>query len=156
MTQTILLQSFEDEFELDEVPDADISVSPGTVLEDIEDVQVGPDKDEHYTYRKGTGKMIHLCKYSQAEILNAVRELSDFGSKPTPTNYKAMLRAMKYCMKTKHHETILKPFGKWDGKDRNYMLQIMGKSDSTHASDKITRRSNNGRTIFLNGAAYTQ
>lgn len=153
LTQPVLLQSFEDEFDLTGIPKAETPAAPGSVLEDVEDAKLDP--DEHYTYRKGVGKLIHLSKYSRPEILNAVRELSRYGSKPVPAHEKAMLRVMKYCVETKNRGRILKPFGKWDGRDRNYKFIIHGEADSTFASDKKTRRSTSGWGAFLNGAAFS-
>jgi len=59
----------------------------------------GPVMDEkmHRLYRKGVGKLIHLSKYSRPDILNAVRELTKSGNKPSVAHYRAMLRVMKFC-----------------------------------------------------------
>ena len=100
--------------------------------------------------------LIHLSKYTRPETLNPVRELSRFGGKPIPAHYKAMMRCMKYCTTTKRRGLKLQPYGKWDGKDRNYKFEIMGKSDSTYASCQESRRSVSGWAAYLNGAAYTR
>ena len=113
-------------------------------------------EDAHHQYRKGVGKLIHLAKYSRIEILNAVRELSRFGSKPSEAHYKGMLRTMKFCVDTKDEGIFLKPNAYWDGKDRNFEFEITGDSDSTFASDPTTMKSVSGWTAKLNGVPYTR
>eukprot|EP00980_Cylindrotheca_fusiformis_P024838 scaffold12577_cov64-Cylindrotheca_fusiformis.AAC.1 len=46
----------------------------------------------------------------------------------------------------------LKPFGEWDGVDRDYEFEINGKSDADYAKDVDNRRSISGTSVFLNGA----
>ena len=91
------------------------------------------DETEHRDYQKGVRKLIHLSKYSCVESLNAIRELSRFGSKPTKAHKKAMLRAMKYCVDTKEKGLILKPNASWDGKDKNFLFEITGVSNLEYA-----------------------
>ena len=152
LTQPVLLQSFEDEFELPETK-FNTPAEPGSVLTKGE---VPVDADTHANYRKGVGKLIHLAKYSRPGISNAVRELSRFGNEPSHAHVKAMLRCMKYCTDTKNQGLKLNPTGKWDGKDKNYKFKITGKSDSDYAKDPDTRRSVSGWAAFLNDAPYTR
>ena len=151
LTQPVLIQSFEDEFELPE-REYNTPAAPGSVM--VEGKVIN--EDAHHQYRKGVGKLIHLAKYSRIEILNAVRELSRFGSKPSEAHYKGMLRTMKYCVDTKEEGIILKPNKYWDGKDKNFEFEITGDSDSTFASDPTTRKSVSGWMAKLQGAPYTR
>jgi hypothetical protein len=153
-TQPVLVQSFEDEFDLSKTKESDTPAIPGSVLMETEDLKV--DQDEHYTYRKGVGKLIHLTKYSRPEISNAVRELSRFGGKPTPCHMKALKRVLKHCIKYKERGLLLKPSGNWNGKDKTYKFKIHGVSDSDYAKDPTTRKSVSGWSAFLNGAPYTR
>ena len=151
LTQPVLLQSFSDEFELPkqsyETPSA-----PGSIL-------VGGEtrlpEDKHRDYRKGVGKLIHFSKYTKPGILNAVRELSRFGSQPTEAHYKAMLRTMKYCV-DKPAGLRLHPNAQWDGKDKDFKFEITGMSDSDFAKDPETRRSVSGWVAMLNGAPFVR
>ena len=118
--QPVLLQSFEDEFELPK-PTCKTPAEPGTRLIRGE---VKVNKKDHTNYCKGVGKLIHLTKYSRPGIANAVRELSRFRSSPTQAHRKAMLRCMKYCVDTKEQGLLLKPTGRWDGKDKNCRFKI--------------------------------
>lgn len=111
--------------------------------------------EDHYTYRKGVGKLIHLAKYSRPEISNSVRELSRFGGEPTPAHLKEMHRCLKYCVSTKNRGILLKPHGQWDG-SKNFLFEITGRSDSTYASCKDTMHSVSGWSAEINGAAYTR
>lgn len=98
LMQPVLLQSFEDEFDLDSHKDLwNTPAVPHSML--IEgDTLLG--EDEHLNYRKGVGKLIHLSKYSRPDIANAIRELSKYGSKPTAADYKAMI----WCMNLKQRD----------------------------------------------------
>ena len=78
LTQPVLVQSFVDEFKLP-TKAFTTPMAPGQVLVG-KGALVGVNKKTHQSYCKGVGKLIHLGKYSRPEILNAVRELSRFGS----------------------------------------------------------------------------
>ena len=90
LTQPVLLQSFEDEFELP-TRNYNAPAAANTVLVGQGDVVL--DEEEHHEYRKGVGKLIHLSKYTRPAILNAVRELSRFGSAPNRAHMKACFNA---------------------------------------------------------------
>ena len=153
LTQPVLLQSFDDEFNLDGVVgECATPASPNTMLVDGDPKL---EEDEHSNYRKGVGKLIHLSKYSRPGILNSVRELSRFCSKPTAAHMKAMYRCMKHCIKTKNKGVMLKPNDVWDG-SKDYEFVISGKSDSDFAKCPMTRRSVSGWSTFLNGAPYVR
>ena len=96
-----------------------------------------------------------MAKYSKPGIVNAVRELSRFGSCPSHVHYKAMLRCMKHCVDTAKRGLILKPNMKWDG-SKDFEFEITGESDSDFAKDPETRRSVSGWSAKLNGAAYVR
>jgi hypothetical protein len=153
LTQPVLIQSFQDEF--------DLSGASSKCLTPAEpnSTQVGGaiiiDEDKHHNYRKGVGKLIHLAKYSRPTILNAVRELSKFGSNPSEANEKAMIRCMKHCVDTCEQGLFLKPNEYWNG-DKNFPFEITGKSNSDFAKDPETRRSVSGWVAYLNGAPYVR
>jgi hypothetical protein len=105
------------------------------------------DQEEDYLMWKGK-----MRRFAMAKGIWIAR----LGGKPIPAHFKAMLRSMKYCTVTKQRGLILKPTGRWDGKDRTYLFEISGKSDSTYASCPSSRRSVSGWAAYLNGAAYTR
>ena len=151
LTQPVLLQSFGDEFELPN-QEYNTPAAPNSLLMKGESVMT---EERHHEYRKGVGKLIHYGKYSRPGILNAIRELSRFASRPSEAHQKAMLRVMKYCV-TNNKGLMLKPNAQWDGKDKNFPFEITGYSDSDFAKDPETRRSVSGWTAMLNGAPYTR
>ena len=97
ITQPVLLQSFTDEFDL--VRDHKITVPgvPGTVLSASKNKLSAEDL---FKYHSGTGKLLHLMKWSRPEIGNAVCELSRFMSCAGAAHFKAMYRVMNYCLNT--------------------------------------------------------
>ena len=137
LTQPVLVQSFADEFELP-TKEFTTPMAPGQVLMG-KGAPIGVDEQTHKTYRKGVGKLIHLGKYSKPEILNAIRELSRFGSNPNEAHYKAMLRCLRYCVSTKNQGFVIRPERQWDGKNKDFLFRISGKSDSTFASCSETQ-----------------
>jgi hypothetical protein len=136
ITQPVLLQSFEDKFDLSDTKPTMIPATPGSVLAESEERLVN--EQEHYEYQKGTGKLIHLTKYSRPEIYNATRDLSRQGSKPVPAHVKAMKKVMKYCLTTRDRGLLLKPNKRWDGKDKTFKFVIHGESDSDYAKCTVT------------------
>ena len=50
----------------------------------------------------------------------------------------------------------MKPKGQWNGRDRDFLFEINGNSDSDFAKCPETRRSVSGWAVFLNGAPYVR
>eukprot|EP00957_Ditylum_brightwellii_P167626 12760543-Ditylum_brightwellii.AAC.1 len=99
ITQPVLVQSLEDEFDLDEHRHIPITpAEPGKVLSKGEGNPLG--KKEHSDYCKGVGKLLHLTRWLRPKIQNAMRECSKMNSWPTKTSQKVMKRVMKYCTST--------------------------------------------------------
>ena len=151
LTQPVLIQSFEDEFELPS-REHKTPAAQGEVLCKGEPLL---NEKEHRNYRKGVGKLLHLSKYARPDICNAVRELTRFGGAPNVNHYKAMHRCMKYAVDTKNRGLLLKPWGKWDG-GAEYKFTIFGVADSNFATCPDTRKSVSGWSAYLNGAPYTR
>jgi hypothetical protein len=153
-TQPVLLQSYADEFELgnDEAPS--VPADPGQVLMPCNDSDVLDDTQQSL-YRKGTGKLLHMMRWSRPEILNPVRELSRFMKAPSHAHMGALYRLLKYCVSTPKRGLFLKPVGFWNG-DPEYEFNVAGKSDAAYATDTTNRRSISGYAVFLNGAPIAQ
>ena len=129
LTQPVLLQSFEDEFDLLEVKTPNTPVAPGEVLHLGTETSM-LNKEMHTKYRTGTGKLLHLMKWSRPNVLNSMRELSHFMMGAMASHLKAMYQVMQYCVGTKEWGLTLKPDCKWDGGDPNFLFILKGKSDS--------------------------
>jgi hypothetical protein len=100
-------------------------------------------------YRSGTGKLMHMMKWTHNDVLNCVREWSRFLAAPTSHHIKRMYRVMNYIRRTAVFGNYIKPNMMWDGKDHSTEFVVAGRSDAEHASDPETRRSVSGATVFL-------
>jgi hypothetical protein len=75
-TQPVLLQSFEDEFDLPiEKDKPNIPAEAGQVMTRAEDGE-NVAQELQSTYLSGVGKLLHMMRWSRPEVLNVVRELS--------------------------------------------------------------------------------
>ena len=153
LTQPVLIQSFQDEFDLPAVmADVETPAPAGQILmRGPEEVQVSA--AEQSVYRSGVGKLMHLMRWSKPEILNSVRELSRFFAGASVAHMKAMYQVMSYCVKTSSSGRMLKPDRKCDESElKDFKFRIKGRSDSNYASDPESRRSVTGYTVFFEGA----
>jgi hypothetical protein len=153
LTQPVLLQSFEDEFDLPDTKPPNTPATPGEVLRSGTETSMLSDVMQS-KYRSGTGKLLHLMKWSRPDVRNSVRELSRFMTGATASHLKAMYRVMQYCVSTKERGLTLKPDCKWNG-DPNFMFILKGKSDSTYASDEDAK-SVTGYSTTLCGATISE
>ena len=80
LTQPVMIQSFQDEFELPEGKSSNTPAIPGTVMSEGEVINQVDDKMQS-TYRSGIGKLLHMMRWTRPEIMNSVRELSRFVGK---------------------------------------------------------------------------
>ena len=153
LTQPVLLQSFQDEFDLSEIGNPVTPAVPGTSLSKTATVgELTPEAQS--LYRKGTGKLLHLTRWTRPEIGNAVRELSRYMGGALVSHLKAMYRCMGYCRGTPTRGIKIKPNEKWDG-NPNFKFKVKGRADSDYAKDVETRRSISGWLTFLCGAVIT-
>ena len=89
MTQPVLLQSFQDEFDLpNEVPPNPAPAGEILVKGTPEEAM---SKDEQSVFCSGVGKLLHVSRWTCPETLNRVRELSRFMSEATKFHFKCML-----------------------------------------------------------------
>ena len=150
ITQPVLLQSYEDEFELPS-REYETPAETGKVLTKCEDDQQVPPAEQK-EFRSGTGKLLHMMRWSRPEIWNSVRELSRRMSKSNADHLKAMKRVMKYCVSTKEKGWTLRPSRTLDGKDKNFEFLVTGECDSNFATCTETRKSVTGYCIYLEDA----
>jgi hypothetical protein len=133
LTQPVILQSFEDEFELPDGLSPRTPVIAGDVLVRGE-VQEQVKHGEQKKYCSGVGKLIHMMRWSRPNTLNAFSELSRFMQGAMSAHTKAMLRVMKYCVGTPNRGVYLKPNGTWKG-GADFEFVMEGRSDSDYAKD---------------------
>jgi hypothetical protein len=89
LTQPVMIQSFMEEFDLPDVTPF-LPATPGEVLTTEDGDPVGI--KEAAIHRKGTGKVLHMMKWSRHDILNRVREVSRFMSNPTNAHLQRLYR----------------------------------------------------------------
>jgi hypothetical protein len=149
ITQPVLIQSFEAEFDLPSGVGTDYNTpaEPGQILE-VEGLEGLLSQREQTVFRSGVGKLLYLARWSRPDIQNAVRELSRCGGKANAAHMKAMKRLMKYCVKTKDRGWVLKPSRRWDGR-KGFKFRVSGHSDSNYAACKETRKSVSGFFVSL-------
>jgi hypothetical protein len=149
-TQPVMIQSFNDEFELPVSRPPNTPATPGDHLVKGDDgTNIGVELQ--FKYRSGVGKLLHMMRWSRPEILNAVRDLSKYMSGATLAHMKALIRVMHYCHDTPERGLLLQPKRKWNG-DPSFEFIITGYSDSDYAKDTDTRRSVSGTAVMLEGS----
>jgi hypothetical protein len=150
VTQPVSLQSFEDEFDLPEGAFPRTPAIAGDILLRGEVKDQVPHKEQKKC-RSGTGKLLHMMRWSRPETLNSVRELSRFMQGAVSAHTKAMLRAMKHCVGAPNRGLCLKPSRQWNG-GADFEFVILGRSDSDYAKDVEKRGSVSGYSVFLEDA----
>jgi len=154
LTQPVMIQSFIDEFDLgDDKKFPNTPAEPGGILRKPEERNL-MEKKGQTMFRRGTGKLLHMMRWTRPEVMNAVRECSRFMSGAAKAHLEAMKRVMRYIVGTPKRGMKLHPNAKWDG-SRDFEFEIVGKSDSDWAKDE-TRRSVNGWSTFLHTAPISQ
>gem|GEM_PF-6951265 len=152
-TQPVLLQSFDDEYETNDLMEFETPMETGKVLVKAEpEERLGKSMQKYY--RSGVGKLLYLMRWSRPEIMNSVRELSRQMTNPVGNHVKAMHRVMKYCLDYPERGWMLKPSGVWNG-DKDFEFVIRGRSDSNYATCPVTRRSVSGYVTYLMDALVT-
>ena len=149
--QPVLLQSFKDEFNLPEGKTSNYPATAGSVLTKGDKTSKLSQK-EQTKYRSGVGKLLHMMRWSRPEIYNTVRDCSRHNQEVNHGHYEAMLQIINYCVKTKDRGLTPAPNMKWNGRDKNFEFEILGRADSNYATDPETRKSVTGCITFLEGA----
>jgi len=150
-TQPVLMQSFEDEFELPKVNRKKVLPAPaGTMLKKEEETVSERARNLQKRYWKVTA-------YDEVVPLRYVEQdsgavYSKFVQYPSKTHLTAMYDLMLYVLSTPKHGNIFKPERKWDGKDKNFKFRVSGKSDSDYNKEEGSK-SVSGWSVFLEKAA---
>jgi hypothetical protein len=153
LTQPVLLQSFTDEFDLVRDPKITVPAVPGSVLGQAEGKL---SDDDLFKYRSGTGKLLHLIKWSRTEIGNAVRELARFMTGASTAHLKAMYRVMNYCLNMAERGKVFRPRRFCKPKDlADFEFILEGYSDSDYTKDPLKCRSVSGFCSFLEGCVIS-
>ena len=103
------------------------------------------------TYHSGVGKLLFLMKWSRPDVLNSVRDSSQFMRCACPSHVVAMEHVMQFCLCSKDKGLKLQPSGIWDG-NKKYKFKIRGHSNSNYAKHMEDRKSITGYSTYLNHA----
>ncbi len=153
MTQPVLLQSYQDEFDTKGGETPQTPAAPGTTLKAGTPEECLSRKDQS-VYRKGVGKLLHMTRWTRPDAFNAVRELSRFGGRATAHHMKALIRTMKYLIGTPNRGWTMKPNRKGDLNTKllKMLIEVSGESDSDYAKDLETRKSVVGWNAYVENA----
>jgi hypothetical protein len=148
--QKVLLQSYRDEFDINDLKKFNTLATPGTLLKKPINGDVLLTSEKQTLYCSGVGKAMHMMQYSWQDTYNAVRYLAKHMTSATQVHMDAMLRLMKYVDDTRDRGLVLNPTQKWDG-SKDHKFIISRRSDSDYAKDTQTRKSISGYRVLLEG-----
>jgi hypothetical protein len=108
LVQTVLTQSYEDEFELGNRC-YNTPAQPGTVLmHPVEGKEILNPEDQT-TLRSGVGKLMYQIQYLRPDIAQAVQDLARYMSCRNLKTLEAMKRCMRYVLYIRDARLLLKP-----------------------------------------------
>ena len=151
-TQPVLIQSFQDEFDLP-TQKYTTPAKAGEMLTNCEEKDA-LSAGEQTIYRSAVGKAMFLMQYSRAEIYNSVRDCARHMQMAARKHMMAIGRVMKYCVDRPNRGLVLRPNEKWDGSPK-FEFTIGDRSDSDYAKDPQSQRSVSGGRVLLCGAPVT-
>ncbi len=149
--QKVLVQSFNDEFDIEGLKKVNTPATQGTHLKKPVEGDVLLTSENQMLYRSGVGKVMHMMQYSRPDIYQTVRDLARHMGAATKVHWDAMFRMMKYVCDTEERGLTLNPTQKWDG-SKNHEFVISVRSDSDYAKDTQTQKSISGYVVYLEGA----
>jgi hypothetical protein len=114
LVQTVLTQSYEDEFELGKRC-YNTPAQPGTVLMRPTEGKEVLSATDQTALRSGVGKLMYQMQYSRPDIAQAVHDLAQYMTRGNSKTLGAMYRCMRYVLCTRDAGLLLKPSRKWDG-----------------------------------------
>ena len=106
LNQTVLIQSFEDDFKIPSKTPKHLPAPPGKdLLSDGDRLTTAEEK----THRSGVGKLLFLMRHSLPDMLNVVRELSRWMTDGSTVHHmKIMQQIINYILHTKNRGLLLK------------------------------------------------
>ena len=100
-------------------------------------------------YQELTGSLNHLAVFSRPEITFAVSKLSKYNANPTTRHFKAALHVLRYLKGTRNYCIV------YSRSTRIPIIDILGYSDSDHASDLDDRKSYTSYVFVICGGAVS-
>jgi hypothetical protein len=150
LVQTVLIQSYEDEFNLGNRC-YNTPAQPGMVLMRPVKGDKFLNSEDQTMLRSGVGKLMYEMQYSRPDIAQAVCDLARYMTCGNLKTLQAMKRCMRFVLCSRNAGLLLKPSQKWDGSNK-YQFRIRGRSDSDYAKDTQTRQSVSWYVVYLEDA----
>jgi hypothetical protein len=107
--QKVLLQSYDDEFDIKGLKKFNTPATPGTVLKKPIDGKTFLTPENQTLYHSGVGKAMHMMQYSRPDTYSEVHDLARHMTSAPQVHLNAMLRLMKYVSDTKERGLVLNP-----------------------------------------------
>jgi hypothetical protein len=124
LVQTVLTQSFEDEFELG-IRCYNTPAQPGTVLVHLVEGKEILKSEHQTTLRSGIEKLMYQMQYSRPDIAQAVCDLARYMMRRNLKMLEAVRRCMRFVLCTREAGYLLKPYQKWD-RSNKHQFRIRG------------------------------
>lgn len=122
---------------------------PGTVLAVEADGDTTLKDKDQKKYRSLVGMFLHVVRFSRPDVMNSIREASQFMREATVKCMEQLERTIYFVLATADKGLVIAPTDRWDG-TRDFLFKIMGESDSEYAKDP-SRKSVNCGCTWLNG-----
>ena len=147
LSQPVLIQSLQDEFEIPPKTSCYLLTPPGKDLLNKGEQLLEADEK---IYQSGVGKLLFIMRYSRPDILNVVRELSKWMTDSSTVHHKKILQqTINYISHTKKRGLLLKLDMTVNDPKKDYFI-VKGRSGSNYATNPETRKSTSGIEITLN------
>jgi hypothetical protein len=122
IVQSVIIRSFINEYAIEENPRIEVPASSSDSFSPVMDRDEQNEVDQK-CYQSGTGKLLHLSKWSHPDIFNITKELSRHFMKANQAYLKVMKKVVTSCVNTEKHGIIINPTGNRNGKfDQEYFL----------------------------------
>jgi hypothetical protein len=149
MVQTVLTQSYKDEFKLGKRC-YNTPATLGIMLMCPAEGDNILNPVDQTTLRSGVGKLMYQMQYLKPDIAQAVQDLARYMTRGDVKILEAMRRCMIYVLCTRDEGLLLKPTQKWDGSNKHEFC-LKGTPDLDYAKNTQTRQSVSGYVVYLEG-----
>ena len=116
---------------------------PGSVLSVEAKEDEAPDKEQQSLFMSIVGMFLHVVRFSRPEVINSIRECSQFVKGATKKCKEQVDRTVNHILSTPESGFTIAPKERWDG-TRDFLFEIMGEADSEYAKDPSRRSVNCG------------
>eukprot|EP01082_Thalassiosira_pseudonana_P000277 g29.t1 g29 contig1:64548-67487(+) len=153
ITQPVLIQKLEDEFDVSTGKAPGTPARPGEVLSKLHGGELLTSAAAT-NYRSGTATLMFIMQWSRPDIFNATRGCARHMSAPGTVHNDALYWLIHYVISTRNRGLVLEPDRVWDGSSK-FKFRIGGRADSNYAANEDDRRSVTGGRVRLEGCPVT-